>query len=162
MSTTNIGPESPNPSRAEIRVTRILIKEGYQPSKGLGPHLSEFPQDSNTILMCEDPSQPNKPVKDERVEVEALVEMERWIGQEKPKFQPLVDKLEGINLGGETEKKEVRVGKQMPPDLRFSLIGLLKEYADVFAWSYQDMSGLDRGIVEHKLPLLPDLVPVRQ
>ncbi|RDY00851.1 hypothetical protein CR513_15919, partial [Mucuna pruriens] len=69
--------------------------------------------------------------------------MERWIGQEKPKFQPLAKELEGINLGDEIERKEVQVGKQMPPDLRLRLIGLLKEYMDVFAWSYRDMSGLD-------------------
>ncbi|RDX85141.1 hypothetical protein CR513_33698, partial [Mucuna pruriens] len=80
----------------------------------------EFPQDGNTIFMCEDPSQPDKPVKDEHVEAKALVEMERWIGQEKPKFQPLTKELEGINLGDEM----------------LSLIGLLKEYVDVFAWSY--------------------------
>ncbi|RDX68156.1 Retrovirus-related Pol polyprotein, partial [Mucuna pruriens] len=50
----------------------------------------------------------------------------------------------------------------MPPDLRSKLIELLKEYVDVFAWSYQDMSGLDREIVEHKLPLLPGSILVRQ
>ncbi|RDX92400.1 hypothetical protein CR513_25487, partial [Mucuna pruriens] len=77
----------------------------------------ESPQDGNTILMCEDLSQPDKPVEDEHVEAEALVEMERWIRQEKSKFQPLAKKLEGINLEDETERKEVQVGKQMPPDL---------------------------------------------
>ncbi|RDX69817.1 hypothetical protein CR513_51020, partial [Mucuna pruriens] len=50
--------------------------------------------DGNNILMCDNPSEPDKPVKDERMEVEALVEMERWIGHEKPKFQPLAEELE--------------------------------------------------------------------
>ncbi|RDX84865.1 hypothetical protein CR513_34014, partial [Mucuna pruriens] len=38
----------------------------------------------------------------------------------------------------------------------------LKEYADVFAWSYQDMPSLDREIVEHKLPLVLGSTPVKQ
>ncbi|RDX76377.1 hypothetical protein CR513_43644, partial [Mucuna pruriens] len=50
----------------------------------------------------------------------------------------------------------------MPLDLRLKLIELLREYADVFAWFYRYMHGLDREIVEHKLPLLPGSVPIRQ
>jgi hypothetical protein len=33
------------------------------------------------------------------------------------------------------------------------MIALLKEYADCFAWDYMEMPGLDRSIVEHRLPL---------
>ncbi|RDY12188.1 hypothetical protein CR513_03047, partial [Mucuna pruriens] len=43
----------------------------------------------------------------------------------------------------------------MPSDLRQSLLELLKEYVDIFAWSYRDMPGLDSDIVKHKLPLHP-------
>ncbi|RDX78148.1 hypothetical protein CR513_41628, partial [Mucuna pruriens] len=46
------------------------------------------------------------------------------------------------------------------PDLR--LVELLKEYANIFAWSYRDMPGLDTTIVEHRLPLIPNAVLVRQ
>ncbi|RDX83098.1 hypothetical protein CR513_36014, partial [Mucuna pruriens] len=112
--------------------------------------------------MCEDPSRTKEPIEDEGTKAEALVEMERRIEWEKPKFQLLTEELESINLGNEMEKKEVRVGKQMSPDLRMKLMELLKEFADVFAWSYQDMPGLDYEIVEHKLPLLPNSVPVRR
>ncbi|RDX69988.1 hypothetical protein CR513_50822, partial [Mucuna pruriens] len=90
------------------------------------------------------------------------MEIEKRMEWDKPKFQPSVEELESINLGGETEKKEVKVGRLMPPESRSRLIELLKEYADIFAWSYQDMPGLDREIVEHKLPLLPNCIPVRQ
>ncbi|RDY09053.1 putative protein K02A2.6, partial [Mucuna pruriens] len=60
------------------------------------------------------------------------------------------------------EKREVRVGKQISPNLRVKLVELFKQYADIFAWSYRDMPGLDREIVEHKLPLLPNSTPVHQ
>ena len=42
------------------------------------------------------------------------------------------------------------------------MIELLKEFPDVFAWSYQDMPGLDTNIVEHHLPLKPECPPVKQ
>ncbi|RDX75438.1 hypothetical protein CR513_44663, partial [Mucuna pruriens] len=113
-------------------------------------------------LASEDTNQSDKLIKGENVESKALVEMERWIEQEGSKCQSLMEDLEGVNLGDESEKNEVRVGRQMPPDLRHNLIKLLRECADIFAWSYRDMPGLGREIVEHKLPLLPDLVLVRQ
>ncbi|RDX84228.1 hypothetical protein CR513_34761, partial [Mucuna pruriens] len=50
----------------------------------------------------------------------------------------------------------------MLPDLRQRLVELLKEYTNVFAWSYRDMSGLETTIVEHKLPLMPNAVPIWQ
>ena len=39
---------------------------------------------------------------------------------------------------------------------------LLQDYMDVFAWSYQDMSGLDTHIMVHHLPLKEDFPPVKQ
>ncbi|KAL6348453.1 hypothetical protein AAG906_007385 [Vitis piasezkii] len=40
------------------------------------------------------------------------------------------------------------------------LIHLLRSYLDVFAWSYEDMPGLDPSIVQHHLPILPHARPV--
>nr|XP_027190985.1 protein NYNRIN-like [Cicer arietinum] len=45
---------------------------------------------------------------------------------------------------------------------REKLVKLLIDYVDVFAWSYQDMPGLDTNIVEHKLPLKPECAPIKQ
>ena len=47
-------------------------------------------------------------------------------------------------------------------DERDGLAQLLISYLDVFAWSYEDMSGLDPSIVQHRLPLLPHVRPVKQ
>lgn len=41
-------------------------------------------------------------------------------------------------------------------------IALLKEYVDVFAWSYADMLGVDREIAEHRILLYPDSKPKQQ
>ena len=45
---------------------------------------------------------------------------------------------------------------------RKELIDLLQDYSDVFAWSYQDMPGLDTDIVVHRLPLREECMPVKQ
>ena len=47
-------------------------------------------------------------------------------------------------------------------DERDSLIQLFISYLDIFAWSYEDMSGLDPSIVQHRLPLLPHAKSVKQ
>ena len=42
------------------------------------------------------------------------------------------------------------------------MIELLQDYSDVFAWSYQDMPGLDTDIVVHWLPLREKCISVKQ
>lgn len=42
------------------------------------------------------------------------------------------------------------------------MAALLKEYQDMFTWSYADMLGLDREIVEYALPADPDMPPKKQ
>ena len=39
---------------------------------------------------------------------------------------------------------------------------MLNEYVKIFAWSYEDMSGLDTDIVVHRLPIREDCPPVKQ
>lgn len=66
-----------------------------------------------------------------------------------------------INLGTKEDKKEVRIGASLKESIKGALIELLREYANVFAWSYQDMPILDIDIVVHKLPLKPKCPPVK-
>ena len=42
------------------------------------------------------------------------------------------------------------------------LVSILKEYSDGFAWSYEDMPGLDASLVEHRLILKPKVKPRKQ
>ena len=71
-------------------------------------------------------------------------------------FNHIKSLLEVVNLGSEEDPKEVKIGASLHPDVKSKLIELLKEYVDIFAWSYQDMPGLDTDIVEHRLPLKPE------
>ena len=39
---------------------------------------------------------------------------------------------------------------------------MLKEFKDYFAWEYYEMPGLDRSIIEHRLPIKPGYQPFKQ
>ena len=90
-----------------------------------------------------------------------------------PEFQPFDDDLEGPNLHVEEETElinistvedimQVCISARLSPQARAEFIAFLREYADVFAWSYDDMVGLDVEIVVHTLLLKPDVKPVKQ
>ncbi|RVX00887.1 Transposon Ty3-I Gag-Pol polyprotein [Vitis vinifera] len=64
---------------------------------------------------------------------------------------------------GSSSPRELRIGSDLSVDERDNLIQLLRAYLDVFAWSYEDMPGLDPSIVQHlvKYPeWLANVVPV--
>ncbi|GAU16666.1 hypothetical protein TSUD_326160 [Trifolium subterraneum] len=99
-------------------------------------------------------------VEDEDEEISD--EIRRLLDQEKRTIQPHKEVIELINLGSDEEKKEIRIGASLEVSVKERVIVLLGEYVDIFAWSYQDMPGLDPEIVEHHLPLKPECPPVKQ
>ena len=70
--------------------------------------------------------------------------------------------LETINLGSEEDPKEAKTGAMLHPYVNRRMIELFKEYVDIFAWSYQEMSGLDTDIMENHLSLKPECPPIKQ
>ena len=86
----------------------------------------------------------------------------RLVAQDEKQILPHQEVTEAINLGTEEERREVMIGTTLSPIIRKKLIDLLREYSDVFAWSYQDMPSLDTDIVVHRLPLREECAPVKQ
>ena len=66
-----------------------------------------------------------------------------------------------MDFGTEDQPRELKISPPLSTDDRDRLIHLLKSYLDVFAWSYEDMPGLDPSIVQHHLPILPHARPVK-
>jgi hypothetical protein len=62
------------------------------------------------------------------------------------------DELEEVDIGPGDKARPTFISKKVDPRLREPMIALLK-YSDCFAWDYTEMPGLDRSIVEHRLPL---------
>ena len=68
-----------------------------------------------------------------------------------------------IDLALEGEKsKPVFIGEHLTEEESEKLKALLMEYRDCFAWSYEDLKGIDEQIVVHTIPLRADAVPVTQ
>ncbi|KAI5390105.1 hypothetical protein KIW84_075434 [Lathyrus oleraceus] len=89
-------------------------------------------------------------------------EITRLLKYEEKIIQPHLENLETVNLGSEDCIHEVKIGALLEESVKKGLIELLQEYVGVFAWSYEDMPGLDTDIVQHFLPLKPECVPVKQ
>ena len=89
-------------------------------------------------------------------------ELVRLVKQEERAIQPHEEQIEVINLGTEEQVREVKIGAALEDSVKSRLIYLLREYSDIFAWSYEDMPGLDTDIVVHHLPLKEDSPPVKQ
>ncbi|XP_057975293.1 uncharacterized protein LOC131162706 [Malania oleifera] len=58
--------------------------------------------------------------------------------------------------------KDLEIGSRLPDILRVELSGLLSELANMFAWSAEDMPGIDPTITEQKLQVDPNHQPVKQ
>jgi hypothetical protein len=72
------------------------------------------------------------------------------------------DELEEVNIGLGDKPRPPFVSKKLDQSLWEPMIALLKEYTDCFAWDYTEMPGLDRSIVEHRLPLKKGFWPFQQ
>jgi len=69
---------------------------------------------------------------------------------------------EEIELVLGKKDKTVKIGSGLSEPLQTNLMELLRCYADIFAWEPQDMPGISRKIVEHRLDVDPSKKPVRQ
>ena len=60
------------------------------------------------------------------------------------------------------EPRLLSIVKDLVPSEKTTMIELLKEYKDVFAWSHEDMQGLDPKFYQHKINLSTDVKPMQQ
>ncbi|XP_070047284.1 uncharacterized protein [Nicotiana tomentosiformis] len=97
-------------------------------------------------------------LEDDIIPEEIIKEVENF--ENKPKFN--LDETETVNLGDSKMVKETRISIHLSPSEKEEYVRFLKEYADIFAWSYDDMTGLSTSIVSHKQPTDPMCPPVKQ
>ena len=77
-------------------------------------------------------------------------------------LQPHKNEHEFTNLTNENEPKIIQIGKNLSLKEKEVLVALLREFQEVFAWSYEDMLGIDTDIVQHKIPTYPEVKAVKQ
>jgi hypothetical protein len=69
--------------------------------------------------------------------------------------------LELVNVGTEENEIQLKIEIVIIKKEKRNLMALLKEYANVFAWSYTYILGLDSGIIIHRLPLIMNYKPTK-
>ena len=74
----------------------------------------------------------------------------------------LVEELEEVILDDSRLEQTTRVCTLASWLVRQELTAFLRDNQDVFAWSHEDMSGIDPSIMVHKLNVSPSFSPIRQ
>ncbi|XP_052477697.1 uncharacterized protein LOC105793435 [Gossypium raimondii] len=87
------------------------------------------------------------------------LDLSKMVERAEKQILPHRESIEVLSL---EEGKEVKIGSVIFAKTRQDLIELLREFKDVFAWSYQDMPGLSTDMVVHRLPIREDCKPVQQ
>ena len=67
-----------------------------------------------------------------------------------------------IGIGDGDRPRPTFISANLDPKYKQELKSLLREYKDCFAREYYEMPGLDRSIVEHRLPIKPGYRPYQQ
>ena len=68
--------------------------------------------------------------------------------------------LEDIPLDEDDPGKSTRIWLNLEGKIRKDLIRFLRENIDVFAWSHEDMLGIDPSVITHRLNVYPSSKPV--
>ncbi|PKA53182.1 RNA-directed DNA polymerase like [Apostasia shenzhenica] len=78
--------------------------------------------------------------------------------------QPIIPQEGVINvaLGGEDSSKIVNVSSYLNEKQQAGVTALLSKYIDVFAWSPEDVTGMDRIVCEHHLNVSQAVSPIAQ
>lgn len=114
---------------------------------------------NETEAHLEGPGVDSEPEPPDKVQIEApsqrldAIYDDEPLGFERDPLAPNIKMLahyllEEINLGEGTIKRPTYISTNLGPELKVEVIQLLKEYKDCFAWDYNEMSGLNRGLVE--------------
>ena len=70
--------------------------------------------------------------------------------------------FEDNSLDEDDPEKSTRIGVDLEENIKKDLIRFLRENIDVFAWSHENMPGIDPSVITHRLNVYPSSKPVQQ
>ena len=82
--------------------------------------------------------------------------------EEKRVIAEPTEVLEDVLLREDDLKKFTRIGTSMKEKARKDLVQFLRKNIDVFAWSHDDMPGIDPSVITYQLNVYPCSKPVHQ
>ena len=77
------------------------------------------------------------------------------------KVIPNSDGVEDYNIGTNANPKIIMLSKALDSKNKHKYITLMKEFLDVFAWSYEDLKEYDTSIIQHRIPIKENEKPFR-
>ena len=66
------------------------------------------------------------------------------------------------NIWKEDEPKMIIISKVLLNEQRQKYVQMMKEFYEVFSWSYADLKMYDTSIMHNKIPFMPDTKPIKQ
>src|SRR4051812_17014127 len=139
------------PSNTEIDA--VLTKEGITESEIRTSFENTAPDEE---IVREEPNQRLDAIYDEEplgFEKDPMASNIKMLAQ---------NPLEEVNLGDNDQKRITYISAKLEPELKATVIKMLKENRDCFAWDYDEMPGLERDLVELKLPIKEGKKPIKQ
>ena len=82
--------------------------------------------------------------------------------EERRVVEKPIEALEDISLDENDPEKSTRIGVDLEKKIKKDLIRFLRENIDIFAWSHEDMLGIDLSVITYRLNVYPSSKPVRQ
>ena len=80
-----------------------------------------------------------------------------WTAKPKPEGE-----TRAVPLREEEPDKTVLLGADLSTEDTTAILKVLRDNADIFAWGHEDLQGVPRAVIEHKLFVNPDARPVKQ
>jgi hypothetical protein len=62
----------------------------------------------------------------------------------------------------DTNPRLVKISRKLSQKQRRAYVELMKQYSDIFSWSYKDLKVFDTEIIQHKIPLKPGSKPIKK
>jgi hypothetical protein len=69
--------------------------------------------------------------------------------------------FEYCNIGTQENPKRIKLSRTLSPKVKEKYINLMKEFLDVFSWSYEDLKFYDTSIIQHVIPIKEDHKPFK-
>jgi hypothetical protein len=76
-----------------------------------------------------------------------------------PKITTNDEDIEDCNIETNNDPKIIKPSKTLSPEIKQRYIILMKDFPDVFAWSYEDLKVYDIKVIHHVIPIKDDHKP---
>lgn len=78
-----------------------------------------------------------------------------------PPEEEMEQTLDEVTIHPIDQSRKVSIGSRMDPTVRDKMVDFLSTKHYCFAWSHQDMTGINPSIISHRLNVDPKFKPIK-